>query len=185
MRSLSLLLGFMFFCLTGFSQEKGTFEDVRDGKIYKTVKIGDKWIMAENLAYKPSKGNYWAHNNDPQNIEKYGYLYDWQTAKDIVPKGWHLPTKEELYALYKNLGDNEKKVFLALQELGFMASHGGWRYVDGQYFGFKECDAFWSSSINKPGVSSPTIFYNRKDYGIAFPAADDRVGGASIRLFKD
>ena len=84
--------------------EKGSFSDLRDGKIYKTVKIGNQWIMSENLAYKPDTGNYWAYENIDSNIAIYGYLYDWETAMNIAPKGWHLPSRVEWNNVQKALG---------------------------------------------------------------------------------
>ena len=37
--------------------------------------------MAENLAYKPDQGNFWAYGDDTSNVAICGYLYDWETAK--------------------------------------------------------------------------------------------------------
>jgi uncharacterized protein (TIGR02145 family) len=80
--------------ITTFAQEMGSFKDSRDGKIYKTVQIGDQIWMAENLAYKANTGCL-AYNNDIGNVDKYGYLYSWNTACSVCPKGWHLSSLEE------------------------------------------------------------------------------------------
>jgi uncharacterized protein (TIGR02145 family) len=69
------------------------FTDLRDGKVYRTVKIGEQVWMAENLSYEATYSV--CYGNDPKNGEKYGRLYNWNTAKDAVPPGWHLPTNEE------------------------------------------------------------------------------------------
>jgi len=85
--------------------QTGTFIDSRDGKTYKTVKIGDQWWMAENLAYDTG-GGCWAYENYKSNLEIYGYLYTWGTAKNACPDGWHLPSDEEWTELEVYLQNN-------------------------------------------------------------------------------
>ena len=99
--------------------------DPRDGKKYRTVKIGNQVWMAENLDYESA--NSYCYNNSADSCSKYGRLYTWAAAMDsanlfskngtgcgygtnctpaypaqgICPDGWHLPSKSEWEDLFK------------------------------------------------------------------------------------
>lgn len=95
---------FTFITMYSTAQQKGTFTDSRNGKVYKTVKIGTQTWMAENLAYKPNGGSCWTFNNFEKNLAAYGYYYNWDTALKAVPLGWHLPSSAEWITLIDYLG---------------------------------------------------------------------------------
>jgi|GEM_PF-2293176 len=164
---------------------KKTFKDPRDGKVYKTVKIGNQVWMAENFNYDAGSGS-WCYNNNASYCGKYGRLYDWETAKRVAPPGWHLPSKSEFETLLRNLGGegaNAYKQIINGGSSGFNALFGGWRKYDGHFNNIEAYAYFWSSTEhgNKDAWHLDVYSDDREanmDYGY-------RTYGLSVRYVKD
>ena len=124
-----------------------------DGNSYKTVKIGRQILMAENLKVthyqngdkipnfhdnddwrKLDKGAYCVYDNNENNANIYGRLYNWFAVNDkrnLAPKGWRIPTDFEWIMLEIFLGlryDEHQRSGWRGHKLGailkdFLASH--------------------------------------------------------------
>lgn len=102
-----------------------TLTDTRDGKRYPTVLIGSQCWMARNLnvgvkitngAQLPANNGITeknCYNNDTNNCNTYGGLYDWnelmnysavESSQGICPNGWHVPSDHEIIILEMELG---------------------------------------------------------------------------------
>jgi uncharacterized protein (TIGR02145 family) len=169
-----------------FPIERVTFTDSRDGKTYKTVKIGNQVWMAENLCYKPNSGNYWAYENNQSNVARYGYLYDWETAEKVCPSGWHLPSIEEFKTLLTNFGGGGSNAFHALKEggsSGFSALFGGWHNSSGNFFFIGDLGGWWSSSEGDTGSAWGLNMFS--GYQDADMNDADKAVGFSVRCLQD
>jgi len=111
------------------AKENSIYTDPRDGQTYECVVIGNQIWMAENLNYDAGSGS-WCYNDNSQNCNQYGRLYNWETAKRACPDGWHLPSKREFETLLDNVGSSMHQRYLALKKdgsSGFSAFFGGGR----------------------------------------------------------
>ncbi|WP_290938339.1 FISUMP domain-containing protein [Fibrobacter sp.] len=107
---------------------KGTFKDSRDGKKYKTVKIGKQTWMAENLNFETP--NSYCYHNSLDSCSKYGRFYTWEDAMNACPVGFHLPSGSEWLDLLFAVNDS---TFLApkFKSVGKkLKSKKGWKHAD-------------------------------------------------------
>ncbi len=122
---------YLHFDIIWENEKFGYFTDLRDGNRYKVVKIGSQIWMAENLRFKVLNG-CWAYDDNEENAKKYGYLYDWETACKVAPKGWHLPSDDEWKQLEIALGMSKTeadKEWLRGEGIGAkLKSVSGWKY---------------------------------------------------------
>jgi uncharacterized protein (TIGR02145 family) len=143
--------------------------DARDGKTYKTVKIGKQTWMAENLNYTPTDGKSWCYKNRKTNCDKYGRLYNRNTAAAACPDGWHLPSMREMDIListthgsfksWKTLKttsgwDNNGN---GTNDYGFSCLPGGYRDTNGRFKGMGTESSHWARRDAEHGISNKNL----------------------------
>jgi len=105
----------------------GSFIDKRDGKTYRTVKIGSQTWMAENLNFATDSSV--CHSNADTNCTRYGRLYNWDDAMNACPAAWRVPSEEDWDKLAAAVGgrrdeDGEHWEGAAKK----LKSTAGWKY---------------------------------------------------------
>ena len=171
-----------------------SFEDPRDGQVYKTVKIGKQVWMAENLNYKTDSSS--CYNDSAEYCEKYGRLYTWTAAAEACPIGWHIPVMSEWDTLFVAVGGTavagwmlksfpaitvvlgEKRYFEKNGEDIFSFSvlpAGNFTYQD-QYGGMGMSAYFWSHRLDDVcGALGQDACPQDYPYGISFSGTRDYV----------
>ena len=143
--------------------------------------------MAENLAYKAGSGS-WIYDNNSSNVSKYGYLYNYKTAKNVCPSGYHLPTKAEYETLLDNYGgrNDSKANYTALipsGNSGFSALFGGWSDSNGDFYGIVKLGYFWSSSTKDEPYAWKLYVYSSDKK--AYMNSSHKSSGFSVRCVQD
>lgn len=150
---------------------------------YDTVIIGNRIWMAGNLNIKTPNGS-WCYDNDYANCEKYGRLYNWETAKTICPEGWKLPTKSDFETLLSNFDGEGEKAYHALIKDGnskFNAHLGGWKSK--HFFDRLETKGNWWSATEYDSYDAWQLYLlgNMEHAGIT---NDDKQLGLSVRCLR-
>jgi uncharacterized protein (TIGR02145 family) len=190
------LIFLVLFCTLAFAQQKGTFKDARDGKTYKTTKIGEQVWMAENLDYKTSSGS-WGFGNSAYECDKCGRLYDWNTAITACPSGWHLPSRQEWHTLVTTVGSNAGTKLKAkmcwddvghrgtTDNYGFSALNCGNRLTGGGfgggYFGY-----WWTATGDNSGKAYYQAMSSDREERELVADIKGKAGlGLSVRCIQD
>ena len=168
-----------------------------EGNVYRTTKVENQLWMAGSL--KTSKfndgttiplvkdNNSWAkmttpaycwYDNEDDNKNTYGALYNWYTANctNICPLGWHVPSDQEWTALATSLGGEDvaggkmkETGFLhwlspntgATNSSGFTGLGGGNRNINGVYFNKAITGDYWSTTEYSSSEAWDRFLYAR------------------------
>jgi len=166
-----------------------SFTDSRDGKKYKAVEIGGIW-MAENLNYDASGSK--CYKNQESNCQKYGRLYDWNTAMKVCPQGWHLPSEKEWQTLVGFAGGDKAGTRLkamsgwngnGTDDFDFSALPGGYGYSSGSFDNVGDRSYWWSATE----YDASTAYYWDMKYNGTFVRSYDygKTRLYSVRCVQD
>jgi len=170
----------------------GELTDSRDGKRYKTVKIGSQTWMAQNLDY--AAGGSKCYEDNSNNCKIYGRLYNWATALRTCPSGWHLSSDDEWEILIDFVGGKEiagKKLKArsgwneydnGTDEFGFSALPGGEGGVGGWNLIAGISGRWWSSATE----GNSNFAYYRMFFGSGvLRHTDHKKALYSVRCVRD
>lgn len=191
-----------------------------DGNTYLTIVIGKQTWMAENLKttrlkdgtsiekaeanakWKALKmpGFCWL-NNDDNNKNIYGALYNWYTVstKKLCPAGWHVPTATEWDLMITSLGDPEyagdklkekgdehwkNALSTATNDYDFTALPAGMRLESGNFPVFANNYGVWwtATEFNTLDAWNRGLFFTSSK---TYKGHESKHNGFSVRCMKD
>jgi|SRR5690554_1333320 len=170
----------------------------RNGDPIPEAKTKEEWRKAGENG-EPAWSYY---NNNPDNGDRYGKLYNWYAVNDprgLAPEGWKIPSDEEWSRLVDFLGgqsvagtkmkstdfwaDYEGKSGNGTNESGFSGLPGGYRNIFGAFFDIGEYGDWWSSTEYIAGTAwSRNLVY---DNGNVSRNGTIKKSGFSVRCLRD
>jgi uncharacterized protein (TIGR02145 family) len=198
----------------GAYAQSGTLTDPRDGRVYRTVKIGALTWMAENLNLATDSVSFQCYgltnsNVTKSNCEIYGRLYTWDAAMSACPAGWRLPDREEWNDLVQKAGGENlagrtlksKSGWSAnngTDEFGFSALPGGYCWPNREWerrrsLGLGHIGSWWSATDDGGGNAWNRVMSSGNERGTpAFKSEnkaredlDYKTLGLSVRCVRE
>lgn len=174
--------------------ESENFTDPRDGQSYRIVRIVDLTWMAENINFITADNatdSSWCYNDDADNCDKYGRLYNWNAAMKTCPNGWRLPDTTDWDYLGSVVGINAGNTLRSgswhiignqLDFFGFSALPGGQRYSNSEFDSVGERAYWWSATEHSIFAHFRLIVWN----SIFLEAGGtSKTAGFSVRCVRD
>jgi len=205
-----------------YDKMKKQFCDARDGKKYVYVTIGTQTWMAENLNYRtpdgasrcyPISGSTNPNDDDNDNCDTYGRLYDWNTAmngamssdavpsgvRGVCPVGWHLPSRAEWEVITTYIGGASTEGIKlkapsgwnnsgnGTDNYGFSALPGGEKSNSGSSFSNVGAYGRWwiTYGFGDDGVGNGSYRYMHHDYEYAGWGSWPKSSLFSVRCLQD
>jgi len=131
--------------------ETGWLNDERDGKLYRTVRIGEQTWMAQNLNFESVSGSGCFYEN-VDDCNTYGRMYNWDAAMTVCPIGWHLPTREEWGDLAINVGGSGEYGVGGTAGTRLKAKAPDWDGTDDYGFSALPGGEYYTGVVIKPNV---------------------------------
>jgi uncharacterized protein (TIGR02145 family) len=171
-----------------------------DGSFIYTTDNNDEWVES-GLA---DRGAYTVYQNNENNANTYGYLYNWYAVNDssgICPTGWHVPSDDEWYTLADNLNNDNVGGKLkevgnknwtdpntgATNETGFTGLPGGYRNgANGTWGSINSFGNFWTTSDESEGQTN-MAWDRRLNYNYAgiWRNYSNKANGFSVRCISN
>ena len=176
-----------------FCEQKIANIERDDIRRYKTVTIGNQTWTARNLDIQT--GNSWCYADKQSNCDKYGRLYDWFTAMNICPVGWHLPTSKDWDVLMVAVGGSSvagKKLKAyhgwynndnVTDDFQFSALPGGDRLPYGDFNNAVGNGFWWTATECSGGNAYYRYMYYNRD--LVLEDYIDKSFGFSARCVQD
>ena len=169
-----------------------TLKDLRDGRTYRTTKIGGQVWMAENLNYETP--NSYCYNDSASYCDKYGHLYAWKDALNACPTGWHLPSVEEFVSLIELVGERWDAGGKLKSTTGWDGGHNGtddYSFTalpagfknESGVFQFEGREGFFWTSSDESSSYAYGIHVDTNEYAATF--LDHKSISKSIRCMMD